>query len=139
MSDLTITVSGCTGSGKSALHDVLRKFLQQEGYTLTGVDDVVEFLKEGQKTEETRLREQRMVDTVKEHAKITLKEETMPNQQATEILKQIRERQASLDAVEAAKAYADAHPPKVESYSIPGFPEDARKLLDKIRIRAKKA
>ena len=74
MSELTITVTGCTGSGKTVLKKAIKKFLQQEGYTLAGVDDLVEFLKDGQKTDEDRDREQRATEAVKEIAEITLEE-----------------------------------------------------------------
>lgn len=100
MSKLTITVSGCTGSGKTTLKHALKKFLQTEGYNLTGIDDVVEFLKEGQLTDDERERIQNATQSVKENAEITLNE-AHDGDEAKEILKQIRARgeQAKLDSM----------------------------------------
>lgn len=145
MSDLTITVSGCTGSGKTTLTNALRKFLQQEGYNLTDVDDLVEFLKEGQKTDADRDREQRATETVKEIAEITLKEETVPDQRAQDILDQIRMRhQRDLaDARAEARAEARADTARIGELAKPpsesksAIEEKAMTMIEQIRAKQK--
>ena len=91
MSKITITISGDSGTGKTLIGNDLKKFLQREGYNLDGVDDVVEFLKEGQKTDTERETEQHALEGVKQHAEIEM-HEAHEGDKAGQILENIRAR-----------------------------------------------
>ena len=71
--DLIITVSGQTNSGKTRLTYLLKKFLREQGFEVL-FDGGCDYTKEHEFDENVSLNFDKVIESIKENRKITLKE-----------------------------------------------------------------